>query len=205
MPDKFELVEATDEEAQSMANDGHVVMDINELVRMIPTIRTAEKKAEEMESREASDIVSGVMSRPLTLVSKADESDDEERYVLAIVLEPNDGADGVPLEPDAQGDIYSAEDIRLTAHEFMSAYRRIGLQHQIVLPTNAVVIVESFLAPADFEMETTGGETYSVRKGTWFLGLKVIDDGLWADVKAGKLTGLSMEGFARNVKERVSV
>jgi hypothetical protein len=36
-----------------------------------------------------------------------------------------------------------------------------------------------------------------VPEGTWLMGLRVNDDGLWADVKAGKLTGLSIGGFAK--------
>jgi DNA adenine methylase len=35
-----------------------------------------------------------------------------------------------------------------------------------------------------------------VKKGTWLLAARVVDDVLWNAIKEGKLTGWSMEGTA---------
>jgi len=152
-------------------------------------------------------VIEETMARDIRVVFDRGEqlakADTEEHFVLGIVLEPNDGEDGAPLDPDAQQDIYSAEWIREQAHTFMASYRRIGVQHQIVLPTDAVQILESYIAPSDFDFELPGGGTYKVRKGTWLLGIRVIDDALWKAIKDGEFTGFSIEGFATRSPQKV--
>jgi site-specific DNA-adenine methylase len=108
---------------------------------------------------------------------------DEERYVLGIVLEPE--------TVDAQKDIYAAAEIREAAHTFMEQYQNVGFMHQDLV-NGRVKILESYLAPTSFEL---GGA--AVRKGTWLLALRVLDDQLWEQIKTGELTGLSMGGSAR--------
>jgi site-specific DNA-adenine methylase len=106
----------------------------------------------------------------------------EERYVLGIVLEPE--------TVDAQSDIYAAAEVREAAHRFMEEYQNVGLMHQDLV-NGRVKILESYLAPAPFELDGT-----QVRKGTWLLAVRVLDDELWAQIKAGELTGFSIGGSA---------
>ncbi len=114
----------------------------------------------------------------------------EERYVLGIVLEPE--------TVDAQDDIYSAAEIRDAAHRFMEQYQNIGLMHR-GLVNGRVKILESYLAPTSFTLDGT-----QVRKGTWLLAVRVLDDDLWVQVKSGELTGLSMGGSAARAPERAT-
>lgn len=109
----------------------------------------------------------------------------ERRLVTGIVLEPE--------TVDSQGDIYSADAIEQAAHTFMAEYRNVGHQHS-TLVNDLVQIVESFVAPSDFEL---GGMT--VKAGTWLMTVKVLDEPLWQAVKAGELTGFSIGGFAQRV------
>jgi site-specific DNA-adenine methylase len=112
----------------------------------------------------------------------------EERYVLGIVLEPE--------TVDAQDDIYSAAEIRDAAHRFMEQYQNIGLMHR-GLVNGRVKILESYLAPTSFTLDGT-----QVRKGTWLLAVRVLDDDLWGQIKSGELTGLSMGGSAARHPEQ---
>jgi hypothetical protein len=112
---------------------------------------------------------------------KADDAI-EERYVLGIVLEPE--------TVDAQADIYSADEVRSAAHKFLENYGQIGLQHAEIV-TGKIKILESYLAPADFAV---GAQT--VKRGTWLLGVRVVDDALWQSVKDGSYTGFSIGGSA---------
>ena len=59
-----------------------------------------------------------------------------------------------------------------------------------------VKVLESFLAPIDFEV----GEV-TVRRGTWLLAVRILSDELWAQVKDGQLTGFSIGGSARRVPD----
>jgi DNA adenine methylase len=137
----------------------------------------------------------------------------EERFVLGIVLEPNDGDDGAPVDPDSQGDIYSAYEIRRAAHLFMEQYRNLGLMHRRIVPSTKLRILESYIAPVEFAVRSDGEvvgtadikpdeKVQIVRRGTWLLAMRVVDDQLWRSIKAGKLTGLSIGGSARRVAER---
>ncbi len=123
---------------------------------------------------------------------------EDEQIVIGIVLEPNDGGevstdaeDGTaPFNPDTQNDVYSAEDIQSTCHKFNAEFQNIGLMHTSLI-NGDVQILESYIAQTDFEI---GGQ--AVRKGSWIMALKVLSATLWADIKAGKLTGLSIGGDA---------
>jgi site-specific DNA-adenine methylase len=123
--------------------------------------------------------------KPTRLLKGTDPGD--ERYVLGIVLEPE--------VVDAQGDIYSAEEIRAAAHRFMEDFGGLGLMHR-VLVNDQVKVLECYLAPVDFELAGV-----AVRRGTWLLGVRVLSDELWAQVKDGGLTGFSIGGSARRVPE----
>jgi site-specific DNA-adenine methylase len=107
----------------------------------------------------------------------------EERYVLGVVLEPE--------TVDAQDDIYSAAEVRDAAHRFMEQHQNIGLMHR-GLVNGRVKILESYLAPTSFPLDGA-----QVRKGTWLLAVRILDDELWAQIKSGELTGLSIGGSAR--------
>jgi DNA adenine methylase len=124
-------------------------------------------------------------TRTCALLKGTDPAD--ERFVLGIVLEPE--------VVDAQGDIYSADEIRQAAHRFMEEFGGLGLMHRMRV-NDQVKILESYLAPVGFDI---AGVT--VRKGTWLLGVHVISDELWGQVKEGALTGFSIGGTARKVPE----
>lgn len=106
----------------------------------------------------------------------------EERYVLGIVLEPD--------VVDAQNDTYSADEVRRAEQVFMEQYRHTGLMHREKVD-DVVKILESYLAPVDFDLSGT-----AVKKGTWLMAVHVLDDELWKQVKAGGLTGFSIGGSA---------
>lgn len=115
------------------------------------------------------------------------DGDVEERFVLGIVLEPE--------VVDAQNDIYSEGEVRSSAHKFMENFQNMGLMHQ-ALVNNGVRILESFITPVDMTIAEV-----AVKKGTWLLAVRVMDDGLWLAVKEGDLTGFSIGGSAIRVPD----
>lgn len=112
---------------------------------------------------------------------------DEERFVLGIVLEPD--------VVDSQTDFYSAEDVRKAAHRFMEEYEQLGTQHQEIV-TGKLRVLESYVAPSDFEV----GDQ-KVKKGSWVLAIRAVDDELWSQIKKGSFTGFSIGGFANRRPE----
>jgi hypothetical protein len=108
---------------------------------------------------------------------------DEKRLVGGIVYEPD--------VEDSQGDWARAEEIEKAAHNFLAESKTLGLMHKEAAGPRAE-IVECAIAHDNFLM---GKQT--IRKGTWFMVVRVKDDSLWDMVKRGEITGFSMGGRAR--------
>lgn len=115
-------------------------------------------------------------------IAKAVNVDTEQRYVLGIML--------VPEEIDLQGDIYSAEEVEKAAHNYLRFFRNTGLQHQ-QLANHLVSVVESYIARADYEINGV-----AIKAGTWLMAVIVHDDEVWEMVKSGAFTGFSIGGTA---------
>lgn len=109
--------------------------------------------------------------------------DEEKQLVYGVVYEP-----GVV---DAQGDWADAAEIEKACHGFMKDCRVVKLMHKDDLDENSAQIVESYIAPQAMDI---GGQ--QVRKGSWVLGVHVLDKGVWESIKKGELSGFSMGGFA---------
>lgn len=108
--------------------------------------------------------------------------DEEQRVVYGVVYEPD--------TVDAQGDHATGEEIRKACHGYMMNSRRTGLMHKDDI-TEKAPAVENYLAPNDMII---GNQR--VKKGSWIMAHKIHDDGIWKDIKEGRLTGLSMSGKA---------
>ncbi|MDR0125294.1 MULTISPECIES: XkdF-like putative serine protease domain-containing protein [Bacillus] len=113
-------------------------------------------------------------------VSVLTKAEDAHRLVYGVVYEPN--------TPDAHQDFMSAKEIERAAHGFMKDARHIDKQHDF--QDGVGEVVESYIAPADFEV---GGEL--IRKGSWVLVTKASQD-IWDQIQQGHITGYSMAGTA---------
>ncbi|XRL98568.1 XkdF-like putative serine protease domain-containing protein [Bacillus subtilis] len=110
---------------------------------------------------------------------------DEQKLVYGIVYEPD--------TVDAHGDFMTAAEIEKAAHGFLKDAREIDKQHDFQGGVGEVV--ESYVAPADFEMN---GET--IKKGSWVLVTKASEE-VWEEIKKGEITGYSMAGVADIAKQ----
>jgi hypothetical protein len=54
-------------------------------------------------------------------------------------------------------------------------------------------VVSTFPLPA---ASSTADAITHIRRGTWLLAVRVVDDELWQQIKAGELTGFSIGGSA---------
>ncbi|CAI6223876.1 hypothetical protein NRS6116_01220 [Bacillus subtilis] len=113
----------------------------------------------------------------------------EQKLVYGIVYEPD--------TVDAHGDFMTAAEIEKAAHGFLKDAREIDKQHDFKGGVGEVV--ESYVAPADFEMN---GET--IKKGSWVLVTKASEE-IWEEIKKGEITGYSMAGVADIAKQEEPV
>ncbi|MER3121079.1 XkdF-like putative serine protease domain-containing protein [Bacillus altitudinis] len=115
--------------------------------------------------------------KEIKVIAKAD---DAQRLVYGIVYEPH--------VEDAHGDYMTPEEIEKAAHGFLKDAREIDKQHDFQGGVGEVV--ESYIAPSDFEM----GEEI-IKKGSWVLVTKASED-IWNQIQKGEITGYSMAGTA---------
>ncbi|MCY8258898.1 XkdF-like putative serine protease domain-containing protein [Bacillus spizizenii] len=111
---------------------------------------------------------------------------DEQKLVYGIVYEPD--------TVDAHGDFMTAAEIEKAAHGFLKDAREIDKQHDFQGGVGEVV--ESYVAPADFEMN---GKT--IKKGSWVLVTKASEE-VWEQIKKGEITGYSMAGTAETIEKQ---
>lgn len=129
---------------------------------------------------------------------------DEQRYVLCVVLEPQEGA----TTDDSQGDTYTADEIEKAQqwyaensdggtrvmHGKPADAARVGLRPEIANDPNATRVLENYIVRCDDPTTTINGQV--IRRGTWMIALRIVDDELWAKVKSGEITGVSIGGSA---------
>ena len=115
--------------------------------------------------------------KEIKVIAKAD---DAQRLVYGIVYEPN--------VADAHGDYMTPAEIEKAAHGFLKDAREIDKQHDFQGGVGEVV--ESYIAPSDFEM---GDEV--IKKGSWVLVTKASEE-IWNQIQKGEITGYSMAGTA---------
>lgn len=130
-----------------------------------------------------------------TRIIKDGETEKEERFVLSMVLEPNDGQDGAPMKPDTQNDVYSKTDVRAACHVWMEYYGALDLMHNWrSLGKENVRVLECYIAPCAFK---SGDD--DVVEGSWMLGIRVVNDDLWEAIKTGEIGAFSIGGEANRV------
>lgn len=118
----------------------------------------------------------------------------DAEFSIVKVDEDQQVAGGVVYEPgveDAQGDYTTSEEIWKAMVYFMENWQTIKVMHS-GRPVEAHVI-ECYQVPEDFAVGTQ-----RVRKGSWWLSVKIHDDEAWAAVKSGRLTGFSMGGYSQS-------
>lgn len=102
----------------------------------------------------------------------------------------------VPGEEDSDGEVLTSEKIQEVAHNWLAHYQNVDYMHTL---NNTAVPVESYILPADMEVDMYGDKTI-VPKGSWILGAKMNDD-TWAGVMDGTLRGFSVMGVKKSVFE----
>jgi len=106
----------------------------------------------------------------------------DEHIVYGIVYEPD--------TKDAQGDQATAAEIKKAAYDFMEHCQDFKVMHKG--KKVKIKILENYIAPVNFSIGKR-----KVKKGSWVLVTRVLDKDVWKDIKAGKLTGYSMAGYAK--------
>lgn len=122
------------------------------------------------------------------------EVDTEKKILMGAALVPNKQI----LRADKDGNgyyIYFSEDTIKKASELFlmrSNQNNATLEHKEKL--NGMSVVESWVIDNP-EMDKSKEYGFNLPKGTWMISMKVNNEDVWKDVKAGKVKGFSIEGY----------
>jgi hypothetical protein len=133
------------------------------------------------------------------------ESSDNKKIEKFIEIKKNTLKEGLvygivyePLKKDAHGDWSTCEEIQKMAHNFLPSALRNGVwtnkNHLKEIEKEDVEIVESYIAPVDFELK---GE--NIYKGSWILVSKINSEELRKEIENGEFTGYSLEGVGKKL------
>jgi hypothetical protein len=123
------------------------------------------------------------------------EVDKEKRILMGAALIPNKKIYRVNAKKEEYY-IYFSED---TVRQAMELFFKRGNQGQATVEHKeayvpGMTVVESWLIE-DSEKDKSQLYGFSLPKGTWMISMKVDNDEVWNDVKAGKVKGFSIEGY----------
>ena len=122
------------------------------------------------------------------------EVDAEKKILMGAALVPNKQI--LRADKDGKGYyIYFSEDTIKKASELFlmrSNQNNATLEHKEKL--NGLSVVESWVIDNP-EMDKSKEYGFSLPKGTWMISMKVNNEDIWKDVKAGKVKGFSIEGY----------
>lgn len=128
------------------------------------------------------------------------EIDSDKRILLGPALIPNKQ---IYRHDEEFGEYYiffSKSTVRQASELFLKAHRQQSATFEHDYEVSGMTIVESWVVDEP-EKDKSALYGFSVPKGTWMISMKVDNDEVWADVKAGKVKGFSIEGhFADKVQ-----
>lgn len=107
-----------------------------------------------------------------------------KQLVYGIVLKPEDF--------DSQGDRISVEEIEKAAHTYMLHSQGYDYHHLEAVDFEKVRVVESYLAPCDFELNG-----HLVKEGSWVVVSKIFDPALWGEIVKGDIQAYSIFGSGK--------
>jgi len=115
----------------------------------------------------------------------------EQRYFLAVAWQA--GRDpAIQRGADGRRDFATAESIERAAWRFMKS-RDLGLMHQDGT-LGHVELVESYIYRGPDWAQDDGTV---IKAGDWLIGGIALDDQTWRDMKAGRYTGVSVQGAGK--------
>lgn len=140
------------------------------------------------------------------IIAKSDDIDGElfNTDVMEII-EKKDMKDGkhilkcivyTPFKKDLQGDFMTPEDIEYFAHNFMKNYRNIDHEHNFKEGFGEVV--EGYVFDMDAELNGK-----KILKNSFLIGIEVNEE-VFAMVKSGEITGVSLAGKSKVSYERIN-
>ena len=128
--------------------------------------------------------------------------DDEKRIIVGLALVPDKEI------YRRQGDkefniIFSKDTVKKASHLYLKKLKTNNTTLEHEKSTEGVSVVESWIVE-DAKSDKSNLYGLNAVEGAWIVVMKVDNDEVWQDVKAGKYLGLSIEGIFSDKKENLT-
>ena len=122
------------------------------------------------------------------------EVDSEKKILMGAALVPNKQI--LRADKDGKGYyIYFSENtIKKASELFLMRSNQNNATYEHKEKLNGMSVVESWVIDNP-EMDKSKEYGFNLPKGTWMISMKVNNEDIWKDVKAGKVKGFSIEGY----------
>ena len=122
------------------------------------------------------------------------EVDTEKKILMGAALVPNKQI--LRADKDGKGYyIYFSEDtIKKASELFLMRSNQNNATYEHKEKLNGMSVVESWVIDNP-DMDKSKEYGFNLPKGTWMISMKVNNEDIWKDVKAGKVKGFSIEGY----------
>jgi hypothetical protein len=122
------------------------------------------------------------------------EVDKEKRILMGAALIPNKKIYRVNAKKEEYYIYFSEDTVRQAMELFFKNGNQSNATYEHKDAVKGMTVVESWLIddPKSDKSQLYG---FNLPKGTWMISMKVDNDEVWQDVKAGKVKGFSIEGY----------
>ena len=122
------------------------------------------------------------------------EVDKEKRILMGAALIPNKKIYRVNEKKEEYYIYFSEDTVRQAMELFFKNGNQSNATYEHKDAVKGMTVVESWLIddPKSDKSQLYG---FNLPKGTWMISMKVDNDEVWNDVKAGKVKGFSIEGY----------
>jgi phage head maturation protease len=122
------------------------------------------------------------------------EVDKEKRILMGAALIPNKKIYRVNAKKEEYYIYFSEDTVRQAMELFFKNGNQSNATYEHKDAVKGMTVVESWLIddPKSDKSQLYG---FNLPKGTWMISMKVDNDEVWNDVKAGKVKGFSIEGY----------
>ena len=123
------------------------------------------------------------------------EIDEEKKILMGAALVPNKQIYRVNEKTKEEYHIYFSENtVRQASELFLMNSNQNNATYEHDKKLEGMSVVESWIIE-DSKLDKSAKYGFDLPKGTWMISMKVNNEQVWSDVKAGKVKGFSIEGY----------
>ena len=122
------------------------------------------------------------------------EVDEEKRILMGAALVPNKQIYRRNAMNDEYYIFFSKDTVRKASELFLMRSNQNNATYEHDKKLDGMSVVESWIIE-DEKHDKSVKYGFSLPVGTWMISMKVNNDEVWKDVKAGKVKGFSIEGY----------